>query len=81
MNILCERRIPGYFGDVIGREVGNLEKTFSLEKPMEEEGEEDLQPGGLRLSKREWALWSVVRAASQAQNCDRWCSLLGALWS
>ncbi len=79
LSAICESRILGYFGHVIRREDGNLEKDVLLGKP----------PGksGRGRSPTRWTdgiraqMGSVVSAAAETQDRERWCALVGAVRS
>ena len=67
-----------YFGHMIRRGVRNLKKYIILYKALAKRCKGRSQTEWSDIIKAQ--MGSVVRAASQAQDCDRWCALLGAIW-
>ncbi len=79
LSVLCEKRILGYFGHVVRRDADNLEKSILFGKT----------PGtrGRGRSPTRWSdivrtrIGSVTEAAAEAQDRDRWRTLLRAVQS
>ena len=78
LSILWERRILGYFGHVTRREVRKIEKDILLGKAPGKRGRARSPTRWFDIIKAQ--MGSVVRAASQTQDSDRWCALLGEIW-